>query len=145
MRKIVASVVLASLFLLARGAHADELPPAAPQVFVPLSASFGRDVGRAISLRNAGIGLFAVGLTVTLVSQVLLGFAFAAKGTPGNADVRHYDLPEYPALVASSAVTIAVGNLMLGSGLVLWGTGNHRAHDAQARLRVSASGLSGTF
>ncbi len=104
---------------------------------------------RALKMRTTGAILTSVGIITTIASQVLLAFAIISGPGPEHGDFRHTALPEHVPLIGAAAATVAAGNAMLGTGLGLWGTANHRIRDARrarttARLGLSATPTSGT-
>lgn len=95
---------------------------------------------RAQRMRRDGIVLSSVGLATTLASQVLLAFAYLSLPFDLGTDHRSSALPEFPALAASCSLSLVLGNALLGSGLGLWGTANHRIRDLRLGLSASAMG-----
>lgn len=102
-------------------------PLVAPRPLAPpLLATLDPDaVANAQALRNGGIMLFAVGLPVTILSQVLLGISIVQSFTiegdgPSQAQADEHARPYRIAAI----VTTISGNIMIASGLAMWGTGN---------------------
>jgi hypothetical protein len=111
-------------------------PLVVPPPVIPPPPSVGRQlllappdseaIASAKALRDGGILLFAVGVPVTILSQVLLGVSIV-KGlildeADGPAQARA-DERARPYRIAAIVTTIS-GNIMIAGGLAMWGTAN---------------------
>ena len=127
MRWLVLGVMLA----VAAPSRAFADPQNAPQLVHAPPPPDLADADEARSERATGIGLFAGGLAVTIVSQVLTGVAIGFSMCPDPADGGCASHPDLSSYIIGAAVSTVAGNAMLATGLALWGIGNHRLKKAR--------------
>jgi hypothetical protein len=121
-------------------------PPlvAPPPIVAPallLAPADSEAVANAKALRLGGILLFAVGVPLTIASQVLVALAITTGLNffeDNEASQAEIDRQQRPYRIAAIVTTIS-GNIMIASGLAMWGTGNAQLRNNKPRALTVGS------
>lgn len=121
------------LIQLASGGAAADEPRVGPIAKPPVSAARSA----ANRLFYSGIGVLAVGVVATIVSQVLVGEAW--MWSVGNGLGEHYDpTPAWvPTYETAGWMVLAGGQAAIISGIVMLSVGASRRHRARAPVSLS--------